>query len=917
MSMPGFPAYASLETSIVFWEAEDVALWFQAMAFDNSVVGEVRRQGVSGMELISLINSGTLENIGLNSKLKRQQMLWNLEKRIKRGDYKAGTAVDPRVFNSNDQGNELPPPPYNVGSPHNNNMQSTKPTNTNTSNNGGSTGDLLLLSFDDEEPASTTPSANILTRSNNTLDNNLLLSNTTNGNNGYSGGNHLAPGGIGTDGRTGSIGELGAIAAVEAAQAAEERERGTAGGGYVYEVTFHDEEPPNILLEEFQPGNRLAVKSFPQKRDGSAGAAERDGRIQKGDFVTAVNGVNLSGFSFGDAIRLLSSNGRPLTLRFLRVPPHLVRHNFATWSMHALRTVLREQGVELTGTERHNDLVAHARRQFWDRPVPLPPASPSMPGGTNAILSGDTSMSGWLLLKGPYDTEAKRRFCDLHGSELLYHNAIGPARDASGGSYEDAPSGAIDMNKVDTVETTRSSEHGQRDLRLVDSEGQVWLISAVSEEAVQLWHKRLLTAQIIGPGCRTSGQPEPSAPTIVMRTSNSITISWMPPRQPHLNTVHSFQVMYKVGVLPIAPWRTASDEVHSTQLLVKGLKDAERHFFRVRAMHETAYGMRWGLWSQTSPPMITERAGQRPRRPPTHLWVLVHGLKGDTGDMAYLGTQLDDRYGIDSYVYLAESNAGPFQTLDGIETGGRRLFDEVLGIVERIATLKKISFICHGLGGLYARVAILMMDNRALLGEHRLTPVNFVTFGTPHLGTLKPSAGVVGNMFESDTAIQLSLRDGSAAMGTLPRVLRLSSSDGVASLGRFIQRTAYANVKFDPLEHYSASIRNSDPYEGVSDHRLAAMVSPTYRHILSLTEAHEESLRQQVQRPFRAQLADQCKDRRIWEDACGTLMSVGWNRVDIYNPSSLSAHKDLVVTTPWLSSEGADIVRHLVDTVLA
>jgi hypothetical protein len=34
------------------------------------------------------------------------------------------------------------------------------------------------------------------------------------------------------------------------------------------------------------------------------------------------------------------------------------------------------------------------------------------------------------------------------------------------------------------------------------------------------------------------------------------------------------------------------------------------------------------------------------------------------------------------------------------------------------------------------------MDERALLGP-RLTPVNFITFGTPHLGSLTVGAGVV------------------------------------------------------------------------------------------------------------------------------------------------------------------------------
>lgn len=35
--------------------------------------------------------------------------------------------------------------------------------------------------------------------------------------------------------------------------------------------------------------------------------------------------------------------------------------------------------------------------------------------------------------------------------------------------------------------------------------------------------------------------------------------------------------------------------------------------------------------------------------------------------------------------------------------------------------------------------------------------------------------------------------------------------------------------------------------------------------------------------------------------------------MDVFNADSLSPHKDLVVVSEWLNSEGLDIVRHLVD----
>jgi triacylglycerol esterase/lipase EstA (alpha/beta hydrolase family) len=69
---------------------------------------------------------------------------------------------------------------------------------------------------------------------------------------------------------------------------------------------------------------------------------------------------------------------------------------------------------------------------------------------------------------------------------------------------------------------------------------------------------------------------------------------------------------------------------------------------------------------------------------------------------------------------------------------------------------QQISFIGHGIGGLYARYAILRMDERALLGP-RLTPENFITFGTPHLGSLTVGAGVVSALKTQHAALVVLL----------------------------------------------------------------------------------------------------------------------------------------------------------------
>jgi hypothetical protein len=74
--------------------------------------------------------------------------------------------------------------------------------------------------------------------------------------------------------------------------------------------------------------------------------------------------------------------------------------------------------------------------------------------------------------------------------------------------------------RITIVEHTRTSEEGTKDLRMVHEEGSVWLLSANKDEAIRRWHRQLLTAQIIGPGTRTSGSSVPSAPFLISRTHN-------------------------------------------------------------------------------------------------------------------------------------------------------------------------------------------------------------------------------------------------------------------------------------------------------------------------------------------------------------------------------------------------------------
>lgn len=126
-------------------------------------------------------------------------------------------------------------------------------------------------------------------------------------------------------------------------------------------------------------------------------------------------------------------------------------------------------------------------------------------------------------------------------------------------------------------------------------------------------------------------------------------------------------------------------------------------------------------------------------------------------DWTYGEAVLKKRLGDNFFIYASSSNIYA-KSFDGINVAGRRLAKEVLDVVQKMAGLKKISFIAHSLGGLFARYAISILYSQqaketgsgagvmltsggseisrtsglgAIAG---LEPTNFITLATPHLG---------------------------------------------------------------------------------------------------------------------------------------------------------------------------------------
>ncbi|TKY60034.1 putative lipase C4A8.10 [Spatholobus suberectus] len=230
---------------------------------------------------------------------------------------------------------------------------------------------------------------------------------------------------------------------------------------------------------------------------------------------------------------------------------------------------------------------------------------------------------------------------------------------------------------------------------------------------------------------------------------------------------------------------------------------------------------------------------------PDHLLVLVHGILASTGDWTYAEAELKKRLGKNFLIYVSSSNTYT-KTFTGIDGAGKRLADEVLQVVKKTKSLKRISFLSHSLGGLFARYAIAilyspdtysrdqpgdlansMTENSQGASFSRggmiagLEPINFITLATPHLGVrgkkqlpfllgvpiLEKLAAPIAPFFVGKTGSQLFLTDGKPDKP--PLLLRMASDceDGkfLSAVGAFRCRTIYANVSYDHMVGWRTS----------------------------------------------------------------------------------------------------------------
>lgn len=327
---------------------------------------------------------------------------------------------------------------------------------------------------------------------------------------------------------------------------------------------------------------------------------------------------------------------------------------------------------------------------------------------------------------------------------------------------------------------------------------------------------------------------------------------------------------------------------------------------------------------------------------------------------------LKKRLGDNFFIYASSSNIYT-KTFDGIDVAGRRLANEVLDVIQKMAGLRKISFLAHSLGGLFARYAISILYSTAMKDASQsaaciapttggseklectsglgaiagLEPINFITLATPHLGVrgknqlpflqglsiLEKIAAPLAPLVVGRTGAQLFLTDGEPSKP--PLLLEMASDHEdkkfISALAAFKNRILYANVSYDHMVGWrTSSIRREKDLTKPSHRSLDG-----YKHIVNMEYCSPISS-DGPHFPLQAARAKEAAQSRpnkenteeyhemMEEEMIHGLQRVGWKKVDVNFHTALwpyFAHNNIHVKNEWLHNAGAGVIAHVADSI--
>ncbi|XP_054801037.1 putative lipase YDR444W isoform X2 [Prosopis cineraria] len=355
---------------------------------------------------------------------------------------------------------------------------------------------------------------------------------------------------------------------------------------------------------------------------------------------------------------------------------------------------------------------------------------------------------------------------------------------------------------------------------------------------------------------------------------------------------------------------------------------------------------------------------------PDHLLILVHGIMASPSDWTYAEAELKRRLGKKFLIYgmmidLQSSSCNTYsKTLVGIGEAGKQLADEVMQILGKTKSLRKISFLAHSLGGLFARSAIAVLyssdtcnadqPNKNCMEDSQrasfstgemiagLEPINFITLATPHLGVrgkrqlpflfgvsiLEKLAPPLAPLLFGQTGSQLFLTDGKP---NKPPLLLSMASDCddekfISALGAFRCRVVYANVSYDHMVGWrTSSIRRETelckpPNQSIDgyEHIVNVEYCPPVRSDGPGFSTEAAKAKEATQKAPNAQNAIEYYEK-MEEEMIHGLQRLGWKKVDVNFHSSIwpfFAHYYIHVKDERLHSAGMGVIAHVADSIM-
>ncbi|THV05529.1 DUF676-domain-containing protein [Dendrothele bispora CBS 962.96] len=244
-----------------------------------------------------------------------------------------------------------------------------------------------------------------------------------------------------------------------------------------------------------------------------------------------------------------------------------------------------------------------------------------------------------------------------------------------------------------------------------------------------------------------------------------------------------------------------------------------------------------------------------------HLLVLVHGMWGNPTHLKELHHEIKQKSaesGIELHTMLAETNQED-STYDGIDWGGERVAQEIYAEIEELKKdgkqVTRFSITGYSLGGLVSRYVVGILLQKGFFDN--VTPVNFNTLATPHLGLVRyPSffstvSSKLGPKLLSRTGEQFFASDKWSTTGR-PLLDIMSDPDFVfyQALARFQTIRIYANATNDRTVPYvTAAIETEDPFAEHIFNGIEIQVDERYKPIIKSYHFPPESLLEK-RKPF-------------------------------------------------------------------